>query len=102
MRAQFLLCRSCCSGISVSQIAKPRLRISLLSISIIYDDVLMPWERGWVFDVFFLFVLETRSGWRPRKEVDRWLEGEHYHLEGDFTRPTFSGVVFGVDFEFGC
>ena len=34
--------------------------------------------------------------------IDRWLEGEHYHLEGDFMRPTLSGVVFGVDFEFGC
>ena len=32
----------------------------------------------------------------------RWLEVEYYHLEGDFMRLTFSEVVLGLDFEFGC
>ena len=32
-------------------------------------------------------------------QIDQWLEGEHYHLEGDFLGTTFSGVVFWHRFQ---
>ena len=67
--------------------------------------------------LFFSLLLFSRLNYTPGEEIKY---GEFYsilksdpstirsitktaeHLEGDFTGPTFPGVVFDVDFEFGC
>ena len=35
-------------------------------------------------------------------EYSTEAQGGDYHLSGEFTGPTFSSSLFGVDFESGC
>ena len=45
---------------------------------------------------------ELKSLARDRGLIVQRLKGGDYHLSGEFTGPTFSSSLFGVDFESGC